>query len=997
MVSIKRLILGVLVVSALLAVGGLSNEARAERSPFRGVCFGDESGAPNDNHYFPFGFMCPSDPIYRENNNIRVYLAGNPTPIAGSATTGLSESATISPGQTLVVRGEINKVSPSNPGITRENYYWPTGQYTNSPEPNPLVWTYVDGDNVMFDGITGYSNPSHGYIPGITGISSGGVADTCPGQGAPHYQPVVGHRDIDAIGNTFGRQQSPYAWSGGSMGKVDCQTQGKMVYWRNNPATTFEFTIKTSAASGGPLCLRQNVSVAFSTDTDAFTPNSSPWPVGDPDQNSIASHLVKQSGQVCINVTNPPPTGELTGECRRAVLRNGNGTGGGATYTTPGGRTYRTNTVVNIDNVAPPVSAGYSNSGGGYGNGIIGFGDTRSWTYEPTSTAIRITAYHIYHNTDTGRWGRVPGSESTQVYPCFSATCNITSMTGTGPGGLIQAGDRVFITADITNTGPQPLLNHYRHYPLGLTVNGGGPGQPEPSLPNGVGLSPGQTLSVAFHLNVPSEIGYFSFSAYPSYLTFFGLGGSCNGAGVTYPVPIYMPFEIRPRANVSNGGLVEDPSTVEYSTGGTKTAPPGVDVTAAKFTRLIKRSGGVTTDVQVPAASTHAFGSVDNNFSYPVGSKVAGDEYCAHVRISPAAGWVGPGGLMAYTSDREATSGNCLTISNRPYVHVFGADASAGGGFGDSCTVKDGKINAYVGTTGLQPRGSGVQLGALAIGSVKGFSSASLRTSSPTGSNGLTFANKGSTPSGAGAPTMGGELGPGFNGCVPDYFESKPSNVAANTSTNNITINLPDSVANNTDTRYYRSPPGGTLVINASTIGHANNVAIFVEGNVRITGSIKYSSPDWGTIERVPSFYVIAKGGNIYIDPGVTELDGLYVAQPNGTNGGKIYSCSNGTDAFALNSLLANCRSQLVVNGAFVADQIYLTRSFGSLRDGSAGEYYTRAAKACGDSGVSPLGDCAAEIFNFSPELYLGLPGITPPEGPTTGKFDYITSLSPVL
>jgi hypothetical protein len=89
----------------------------------------------------------------------------------------------------------------------------------------------------------------------------------------------------------------------------------------------------------------------------------------------------------------------------------------------------------------------------------------------------------------------------------------------------------------------------------------------------------------------------------------------------------------------------------------------------------------------------------------------------------------------------------------------------------------------------------------------------------------------------------------------------------------------------------------------------------------------------------------------------------------------------------------------LVVNGAFVAQHVQLQRTFGSLRNSVSGETPQSAAHACevGSTGTANRGDCAAEIFNFSPEMYLAQPPFMPSGGPASSKYDYITSLSPVL
>jgi hypothetical protein len=333
---------------------------------------------------------------------------------------------------------------------------------------------------------------------------------------------------------------------------------------------------------------------------------------------------------------------------------------------------------------------------------------------------------------------------------------------------------------------------------------------------------------------------------------------------------------------------------------------------------------------------------------------------------------------------------------NKPYVNIFGADVNAGGGFTGTTCNNPGGIKTYLRTTGLRGAGSGVQIGALSIGAVNGFNSASLRGGAPVSSTGLTFANNTvAAANGPGAPALGGNMG--GTHCAPDYYSAMPSGLTASTSAGPITID------GTSDGPTHYNPGGsgnGTLTIAGGNVANTKNPAIYVDGNVYITGSgIRYISADnFGTIENVPSMYIIARGGNIYIDPGVTQLDGTYVAEPSGGKGGSIYTCATAAGRVALKQMLDSCRKQLVINGSFVAQHMYLDRSYGSLRVSQNGEYLRQGTpQDCGDSGVSALGDCAAEIFNWSPESLLSQPSITPDSGPTTGKYDFITSLAPVL
>jgi hypothetical protein len=341
-------------------------------------------------------------------------------------------------------------------------------------------------------------------------------------------------------------------------------------------------------------------------------------------------------------------------------------------------------------------------------------------------------------------------------------------------------------------------------------------------------------------------------------------------------------------------------------------------------------------------------------------------------------------------------------IVNQPYTHFLGSDVSAGAGFGDSCPVTSGSINTYTTATGTLPRGSGSQFGAMAQGTIEGMSSATLRDAAPTGSLGLSFANAGANQNGGlPAANLGGNMGLNSGYCVPDYFSKKPAKMTT-----------PDPAASASiggagGTQYYK-PTGGTLTIGGGSVPVGVKQAIFVEGNVYINGNISFdgAASGWPTLASVPSLYIVVKNGNISIDPSVTQLDGVFVAQPNGNDKGIINTCATASFQFRAYQLFDSCKNQLVVNGAFVANKVFLNRSFGSLRFSTNrestlyGDIHPCGNPAGGDiplTGPLVSRDCAAEVFNFSPEFYLAQPAITPSTGPTTGKYDNVTSLSPVL
>ncbi len=314
-----------------------------------------------------------------------------------------------------------------------------------------------------------------------------------------------------------------------------------------------------------------------------------------------------------------------------------------------------------------------------------------------------------------------------------------------------------------------------------------------------------------------------------------------------------------------------------------------------------------------------------------------------------------PAGTFTITwrfSGTGVDSGSCsqtASSATKPYFRTYGGDTIAlkpG-----ACTTKGwgagiglGGIYGFNDRTG---KGAAAQLAAMAFGKIEEFTSATGRSSSPAPPGGLAF---------AGTTALGSVYGGNFNAnpCPPNYFG-----------------------------------PANALAAGNATIGAASYVAgsapaiVYVHGNVRITGNITYSTASW-QVGKIPSFTLVSTG-DIYIDPGVTELDGLYVAK------GTIYTCSdpNNLGGFtkADNSHIAGnsgpnlCNQRLRVYGSFVANSIKLLRNIGSVKDSNPSEQYSSSN--------------AAEIFIFTPEQWLTKSAVPPSGG--SGDYDSITSLPPVL
>ncbi len=478
---------------------------------------------------------------------------------------------------------------------------------------------------------------------------------------------------------------------------------------------------------------------------------------------------------------------------------------------------------------------------------------------------------------------------------------------------------------------------------------------------------------------------------YPDY--YYGIGPIGGHCSVNFDV--YYYFNIDPSA-VFNGTDWENPTTVSYVTSGTKTEGPDVNATASSsLTRNDLTVDGHT--------ASHTYGippSTTDTYSWNPPNVNIGDKYCASVTISPGRGYKGVSSIVA-PEDVSADSG-CQRVVNEPYVHFFGSDVTAGGRFGSSNCAVGGAVSTYLDTNDpANPRGSGVQFGAEALYVIEGFRSASLRVPPPNDYTGLTFANHGVDVSG-GTPNgkFGGRYGVS-NNCVPDYYQNYLNkHVTAPSYTGSI---------GTTPGQYPYSNNGNLTIDGDLTVNNGVNAAIYVDGNVYIKGNIRYAGAgSWAHVADIPSLFIVAKG-NVYIDPHVTQLDGVYVAEGSDQKSGKIDTCTpNGSPVVSADGLYGSgniCGYQLTVNGAFVAGRVKLNRTYSSLRFGHKGESGVYPVHNCGNAGSDMAGsgtptnaaDCAAEIFNFSPELFLSRPASKPTHGPATNKYDAITSLSPVL
>jgi hypothetical protein len=334
-----------------------------------------------------------------------------------------------------------------------------------------------------------------------------------------------------------------------------------------------------------------------------------------------------------------------------------------------------------------------------------------------------------------------------------------------------------------------------------------------------------------------------------------------------------------------------------------------------------------------------------------------------------------------------------ITITDLPYFSTYGSDVSSGGDF-NACTNSGGLLGGwYDGSTAYA--GASTLFAALATGLISGFASGQNTATGPPTSvaNNLTFANTTGSSGTVYSTNYGGKDAQAH--CL--FTPEQPALTATDGSS---TMNI-GSTPLNDGSHSYR----GNVQLNGGTVPLGKNIGLYVSGNVYITSNIIYGTGAGGvwTINsddtaNVPSFTLVDTGGNIYIAPGVSELDGIYVAETVNGHGGTIYTCGQNTAGsftpMAAADLYSSCNSQLSIYGSFIADQVNLMRTFGTLGNATATESPRGSRHSCTNGTSEPV--CASEVFDFSPELYLSSPQIQLTNNGDP-SYDSATSLPPVL
>lgn len=515
--------------------------------------------------------------------------------------------------------------------------------------------------------------------------------------------------------------------------------------------------------------------------------------------------------------------------------------------------------------------------------------------------------------------------------------------------------------------------------------------------------SPGGPLTAPTPINMSSYNQYNTHTVTVRARGVAGPGSAVGGDVYSNPNPVIygisstracldrdFTINLTATSEPSPPGEDEAPTGVSFTSGftisyGPPIAGPGNGVKLTVTRKYFIKRGATEIDMGSPAADNNGgnpfTGKSYNDTVSPLPAYLVGDDICVRITVAPGGGKVDLAGNPTVSSPASKSEEGCFTIKNKPYFRVYGGDVIAGTGKFGTCTPDPSlpfpaTILAYGRTNGA---GASTQLAAFAMGVIQEFSSAAGRTS-PGPPKGLSFANDDA------GQTYGGTFG--ASSCNKDFYDSvsklptAPQPIALNSGHN------PHTGAPNTT--YYLSAAGNTYLHGSGTIADGVRKVVYVNGDVFIKDNIRFSTGSWNN-GNIPSFYLVVKG-NIYIKNTVEQLDGVYVAQPDDArpNTGRIYTCARHVlpnsaelpDFTSLGALYDLCDTKLTVNGAFVAQRVFFLRTLGSLRNGTPGEL-------SGSNNIS-------EVFNYSPELWLGQPAI-PNNGASTIDYDSITSLPPVL
>lgn len=869
---------------------------------------------PDDTNFFPFGFLCGTHP-----SNLTGSL-GQPPLISLTArnlSTGTLYTNQSSENPDIVLNDQTVQFTGK---FFDQNGNEPKKQRNRTPDPPPmpgkgnvLVWITIDTGKGAYDS-------------SIRNISAGGARETCPGtnQTDKGFGPVFGYRDLrtafdvradthpDAfVPNSYKRAGSPSFVNGvnasplaynheNESGLIDCKQYGRMVYWKNAVSgTEYKFDLQLPRKTGDTVCVRMNVSVQFDLDGGKFFPsfNENLEPT---QQNRAASHLVKQSKRVCYK-GQKPVSSDLD-----------------ADFTYNNDCSTLTGKVDTLDADGKPADRFY---------------------------------YYYMQYWDAGAWRDVPGSfQRTDDEGNFTTTIDGASMFGNG-------WDRAFQVLVDKDTNYNNSVNNYQIFPppgSGGNIFNDDCVNNQPAL----GVDPLECTDLlisgfAYDSDTPDAIRVhiyegdnllaniiaaderagdyngFNWFVPESYRdghdhTFRVFAIDSEGGSNQGPVNVTLTgcgkFVLTPLATGNLRESLEDPNRYEGQNSITPSYPgwsnPSRPAIPATYSNRITKNGANIGGPYPSGSDTFNVRHYEVRHQ-PLTGNTAGDNYCSHITIDPSEGLVDRHGNVLSVSVASRSDTSCARVHNRPFFKVTGINGVSAGGEFDSitraCNVGGTLGGWHNNSDSGYTYGSSVQQNTRSILDIIGVTSSH-------GANGgnarLAFANTGATTRNDYSPSLGGNFGEAYCFRVIGDAPAGAGGLAA-------TSGVPAAAG-----AYSVS---GNLTLTGGTLGAGKNISIFVDGDVYIQNDVTYNTAGW-TPGSVPSFVLRAKG-NIYIAPGVTQLDGVYIAQQQGSKIGAIYTCANGFNPWPAASMYASCKNQLLVNGSFIADRVNLMRSYGSLRD----------------------------------------------------------------
>ena len=612
------------------------------------------------------------------------------------------------------------------------------------------------------------------------------------------------------------------------------------------------------------------------------------------------------------------------------------------------------------------------------------------------------------------------------VGPCFQAKCDLDVVESpwAPPGSnAVEAGKKFGVIVYITNTGVNNLPKYLGGFRLaGVIQQNGKWNAPDGDSWDGWGgLAPAYIDSFTnndeiyanggvgaryFELDAPDDINSHPLKLNPAYWGKLGLGEICNTE-----VETYKRYDFKAEATTTLSDP-ESPKEIKFSTPISKTGTE--DITGTSTRKYYKTRNGVNNLIPGfgPFIETRTFESVPYSETYgvPEGSYELGDGWCAEINLDRGHGWKGPRDYINEAPEFATDCDNPNEVVDQPYVRAYGEDVAAGGGFGAQCSRTNSRIQTFLRPlsehNGIANKsGSGSQLASFALGNISGFTSASTRDATPTAESwrGLTFANDnpnvGSINTVSHNPLLGGNMS-GDGWCAPDYYTATQfvdTDTKKKVSTSTAPINIMSLTDGEQTVRNINN--GKVILLGPGAPVYNRKHTLYVDGDVFIRDNVMYQGDYSGGVNSIPSFTVVARG-NIYIDNDVTQLDGLYIAQPKEgrANTGRIYTCGVENSDGVVNgplvspsSIYTHCGAnnnnnparQLRVNGAFIAERVVLNRAGFSLRDSDFREQANTSQ--------------AAEIFNFSQEMYLSPPVFRPNSTSTSGDYQYISIMAPIL